>query len=151
MMATTVPRTSAGAQVSVPDVTGMPGTEANRLLHAYGLELRVEGALSLEEFRSRSEGLRARIRAAEERLRTAGETKSGADPGEWREKAEAVLRRALAAAPSLRTELAAAVLERAVVGKESTKRRLVLEITLKTGETCRVLCRRDGSPPELLP
>ena len=115
------------------------------------LELRVEGALSLEEFRSRSEGLRARIRAAEERLRAAGETKSGADPGEWREKAEAVLRRALAAAPSLRTELAAAVLERAVVGKESTKRRLVLEITLKTGETCRVLCRRDGSPPELLP
>ena len=31
-------------QVSVPDVTGMPVTEANRLLHAYGLELWVEGS-----------------------------------------------------------------------------------------------------------
>ena len=30
--------------VSVPDVTGMPVTEANRLLRAYGLELMVEGS-----------------------------------------------------------------------------------------------------------
>ena len=30
--------------VSVPDVTGMPVTEANRLLRAYGLELMVAGS-----------------------------------------------------------------------------------------------------------
>ena len=29
---------------SVPDVTGMPVTEANRLLRSYGLELSVQGS-----------------------------------------------------------------------------------------------------------
>ena len=32
------------AAVSVPDVTGMPVTEANRLLRSYGLELQIEGS-----------------------------------------------------------------------------------------------------------
>ena len=32
------------APVSVPDVTGMPVTEANRLLRSYGLELQIEGS-----------------------------------------------------------------------------------------------------------
>ncbi len=31
-------------QVAVPDVTGMPVTEANRLLRSYGLELQIEGS-----------------------------------------------------------------------------------------------------------
>ena len=35
--------TAAEASVTVPDVTGMPVTEANRLLKSYGLELQVEG------------------------------------------------------------------------------------------------------------
>ena len=33
-----------GGRVRVPDVTGMPVTEANRLLRSYGLELQVEGS-----------------------------------------------------------------------------------------------------------
>ena len=33
-----------GERVAVPDVTGMPVMEANRLLHAYGLELEVRGS-----------------------------------------------------------------------------------------------------------
>ena len=36
--------TAAEASVTVPDVTGMPVTEANRLLKSYGLELQVEGS-----------------------------------------------------------------------------------------------------------
>jgi beta-lactam-binding protein with PASTA domain len=36
--------TAAAASVTVPDVTGMPVTEANRLLKSYGLELQVEGS-----------------------------------------------------------------------------------------------------------
>ena len=34
----------ANAPVTVPDVTGMPVTEANRLLHSYGLELQIDGS-----------------------------------------------------------------------------------------------------------
>ncbi len=34
----------ANVPVTVPDVTGMPVTEANRLLHSYGLELQIEGS-----------------------------------------------------------------------------------------------------------
>lgn len=33
-----------GAPVTVPDVTGMPVVQANRLLRAYGLEMKVEGS-----------------------------------------------------------------------------------------------------------
>jgi len=36
--------TDEGGEVAVPDVTGMPVMEANRLLHAYGLEMEVEGS-----------------------------------------------------------------------------------------------------------
>lgn len=35
---------TADAPVTVPDVTGMPVTEANRLLMSYGLELEIEGS-----------------------------------------------------------------------------------------------------------
>ncbi len=35
---------AADAPVTVPDVTGMPVTEANRLLMSYGLELEIEGS-----------------------------------------------------------------------------------------------------------
>ena len=39
-----------GGQVAVPDVAGMPVMEANRLLHAYGLEMRVTGSgLAVEQ------------------------------------------------------------------------------------------------------
>ena len=33
-----------GGEVTVPDVTGMPVTEANRLLRSYGLEMTIEGS-----------------------------------------------------------------------------------------------------------
>ena len=34
----------ADGRVAVPDVSGMPVTEANRLLRSYGLELAIEGS-----------------------------------------------------------------------------------------------------------
>ena len=36
--------TAEETSVTVPDVTGMPVTEANRLLKSYGLELQIEGS-----------------------------------------------------------------------------------------------------------
>ena len=109
------------------------------------LELRVEGDLSREEYRTRSESIKERIRALEQQMQAAAPSRGGKDNGEWLKAAETALHRELALAPSIRTTLAAAVVERVTVEKDSTAVCLSLEVTLKTGETCRVRCCRDGS------
>ena len=101
--------------------------------------------------RRRPEIMETACHTAAQILKAIGQEKSSPDGAEWLEKAETALRGMPGPGATIPTEIAAAVLERAVVEKDSTRRRFTLQITLKTGEICRVLCLRDGSPPEILP
>ncbi len=98
------------------------------------LELSMADAMTVTEFKSRNEAFNQRLRMLESRL-------AAARTAEWRQKGSAIdmeairrtLDRELRFQDGINSCLVAAILERAVVKKESTQAELHLDIFLKFG------------------
>ena len=107
------------------------------------LELSVQGAVTTEEFRQRNDGFNRRARALEERLEAlrAEEARERQTDGRL-EEIRAALERELDADRGLDSTLAAALLDRIVVKKDSTKEKLHLELYPKSGGPWRAVFDR---------
>jgi hypothetical protein len=122
------------------------------------LDLSIAGALEAAEFKARNDGLNDQIRHYEAQLEKARhrETKhtgSLLDAGEIRRALEEALR----FDGPISSPLAASILEKAIVKKESTKQEIHLDIFLKLGRryeavyapektSARIICLKNTTP-----
>lgn len=107
------------------------------------LELSVQGAVTTEEFRQRNDGFNCQLRALEERLEALrAEEDRERQAGGGLEEIRAALERELDAGRGLDSTLAAAILDRIVVKKDSTKAELHLELYPKSGGPWRAVFNR---------
>lgn len=115
------------------------------------LEMSIEGAISISEFKNRNDGFNQQIQELEQKLehRKQEQAKTAATT-ENLEQIKASLRKELDFADGIDSELVATVLDHIVVKKDSTKESIHLEIHLKFGEPRDVLFTREKSSFRLL-
>ncbi len=115
------------------------------------LELRLEGALTPEEFRRRHEALAERLSAAEQarEARRAEEKESAPSGGTERLRKE--LERELSFEKNVHTDVAAALLERVTILPDSAGRELHLSLRVRGGKTAELRCRREKASLCFLP
>ncbi len=109
------------------------------------LELELQGAITVEEFKQRNDAFNAHRAALAEKL-SALRAGAGGGAAEDFIKIRSALEGALTFREGTDSALAAAILDRAVVKRESTKETLHLDLYLKFGGPWRaVFDRSDGS------
>ena len=110
------------------------------------LELSLAGAVTAEEFRQRNDGLNAQLGAAERQLADLQEEQRRRRMSPERlEAIRAALERALSFEGAGNTAVLTAILDYIVVGEESTRERLDLEVHLKFGDPFGVLFERASA------
>ena len=115
------------------------------------LEMSMEGALSISEFKSRNDGFNEQVLVIEKKLDALrGEQAKSSATAENLEQTRSVLQRELDFAGGINSRLAATILDHIVVKKDSTKENIHLEIHLKFGETQDARIGREKSSFRLI-
>lgn len=112
------------------------------------LELSMAGALSVAEFKTRNDGFNGQVRSLETQLaavRSEEEKTRGAAMD-----MEAIRRALEEALAEVNSALAAAILDRAVVRKESTGEKVHLDIRLKPGQQYEAVYAREKSSVRII-
>ena len=115
------------------------------------LELRLEGAVTPEEFRQRHEALAERISAAERAREVRREEEKENAPSGGTEQLREELERELSFEKSVHTEVAAALLERVTILPDSAGRELHLSLRFRGGKTAELRFRREKASLCFLP
>ena len=114
----------------VEDEIGEINLKKDRLL-----DLSVEGALTVEEFKQRNDALNVQIRMLEIQLDTIREQEAKSKDGNLNiAEIRRVLDRELSFEEGVNTAMVASILEKTVVKKESGKEEIHLDIYLKSGQ-----------------
>ncbi len=115
------------------------------------LEMSMEGALSISEFKSRNDGFNEQVLVIEKKLDALrGEQAKSSATAENLEQIRSALQRELDFAGGINSRLAATILDHIVVKKDSTKENIHLEIHLKFGETQDARIGREKSSFRLI-
>ncbi len=110
------------------------------------LEMSIEGVIDLAEFKGRNDGFNDQVRLLEEkRAALRAEEEKGTRTEAQMEEIHAVLEEELSFRDSVNSALMAAILEKIVVKKNSTKEEIHLDIYLKFGGPWRVVFQREKS------
>ena len=110
------------------------------------LEMSMEGAISIPEFKTRNDGFNEQIRNLEIKLDTLRQEQEKSDlTAENIRQIQTALQRELDFTDGINSELVATILDRIVVKKESTKQEIYLEIHLRFGDPREVAFIREKS------
>lgn len=110
------------------------------------LEMSIEGALSIAEFKQRNEGFNQQLQELEGRLELLKEEEEKSRiTAEQMEKIREALEAELSFQNGVNSQLVTTILDHVVVKKGSTKEKLDLEIRLKVGDPYGVVFDRENS------
>ena len=99
------------------------------------LDLHIAGAITIEEFKERNDGLNDQLKAQESQLATIRQEQSKASSRELDVNAiRQKLEKQLSFEGEINTALVATILDKVIVKKESTKKEIHLDIYLKLGQ-----------------
>lgn len=116
------------------------------------LEMSMEAAITIEEFKRRNDGFNEQIRGLEERLeRLKVEEQKSKRSEEQLDKIKAALEEELSFQNGVNSALVTTILDRIVVKKGSTKKEVYLDIHLKFGGPYGVVFDRENSSFRFIP
>jgi len=101
------------------------------------LELSVQGAISIEEFKTRNDGYNEEVRLAKEQIEALEAEQNNLAPYLQHDAIRKALAAELSFAHGVNSNLISALVERIVVMKGSTREKITLTILLKTGASYR--------------